>query len=417
MSRNVYSSMSLLATLAIVVLIAGCNADPDQDASAVRRTDPGAAERGADSSAAPTSIATALAEPDLFRRAERLAKLLQGPDATPLAEVKRTLKSLRIRESVADFGLLFRYWADREPAEAAAWSLEPGNARFSLAALHIAFEAWGSADPAGALVGVLQANRLSADLQRTAQMALYYGWFSRDRTELEEYVRNLGSGKDRQRAIFAYSLALASADGPRALTDWAESRPDEPKRYKLSVFRQAMNALVWFDLDGALAWCDLQCDGEWGESLRLMVMRNRLRTESSAAPTLEWIARMPSQTPEQDERRKVALRTTYATWDRLDRQASIEWMRMATADADAPDWLPILYPRYVLQISPGAPLEGMVWAERIRDDDRREAALILVARIWLDTDSAAAEAWLEQSSLSAEARERVRETEHNPQNS
>ncbi len=358
--------------------------------------------------AASDSLSLVLDEPDLFVRAERLAALLRSFDAEQLPEVKQTLKALRIRESVADFGLLFRFWADREPAEAAKWSLVGGNARFTLAAVHIAFEAWGSSDPTEALVGVLRANLSNAEMQRTAQMALYYGWFSRDRSELEQYVRSLGSGRERQRALFAYALALASTDGVRAVTDWAESIPDEPKRFKVSVFRQVMNALVWFDIDGALAWCDSQCDGPWGESLRLMIMRTRIRTEPNGGSVLEWIAQMPSKTAEQEEERKVAIRTTYATWDHLDRKAAVEWMR-AAATVDAPAaWLGYLYPRFVMQIAPESPSEAMVWAERIEDDTRRQAAVILVAQFWREVDEDAADVWLERSSLPEAARVKAR---------
>jgi hypothetical protein len=50
----------------------------------------------------------------------------------------------------------------------------------------------------------------------------------------------------------------------------------------------------------------------------------------------------------------------------------------------------------------------MVWAERIEEEDRREAAMILVAQLWRGVDEDAAEAWLEEASLSDEAREKAR---------
>lgn len=397
-----------VASAALVVLSVGCDGGEDLGATSDHSTveisdEPHEVEGGA-----ADRLASALNEPDLFVRAERLAVLLGSFDVEQLPEVKRAIKALRIRESVADFGLLFRFWAALEPKQAANWSLVGGNARFTLAAVHMAFEAWGAADPAEALVGVFRANLLNADIQRTAQMALYYGWFSRDRSELEQHVRSLGSGRERQRAIFAYALSLASADGTQAVTRWAESIPDEPKRFKVSAFRQTMNALVWFDIDGALVWCDVQCDGEWGKSLRLMIMRTRIRTEPSGGPILEWISEMPSENPDQAEERKVALRTTYAIWVHLDRNAAVEWMRTIISDDEAPSWVRYLYPRYVMQIAPESPAEAMVWAERIEEEDRREAAMILVAQIWRGIDEDAAEAWLEQSSLSETAQDRAR---------
>jgi hypothetical protein len=364
------------------------------------------------SGTAASSLTLVLDEPDLFLRAERLAVLLRSFDVEQLPEVRRTLEALRIRKSVVDFGLLFQFWAAHEPAGAAAWSLEAGIPFFKFAAVHIAFEAWGAIDPSEALVSVLRANLSDADVQRTAQMALYYGWFSRDRSGLEQYIHSLGAGTARQRVIFAYALSLASADGTQAVTEWAESISDEPKRFKISVFRQVMQALVSFDMDGAVAWCDVQCDGEWGESLRLSIMRNRMRNrvrnEDSGGAILEWMSRMPREDPKQDEQRRVALRTTFATWVHRDRDAAVDWMEATIARDDAPDWIPILYPRYVLQIAPELPREAMVWAERIEEEDRREAAMILVAQLWRGVDEDAAEAWLEEASLSDEAREKAR---------
>jgi hypothetical protein len=401
-------ALLLFASAALVLMGVGCNRDEGLGGASGPETTVISDESHAASGAAASSLASVLDEPDLYLRAEQLAVLLRSFDVEQLPEVRRTIEALRIRESVADFGLLFRFWAALEPAEAAAWSLEAGNARFKLAAVHIAFEAWGSIDPSEALVGVLQANLFDEDVQRTAQMALYYGWFSRDRSGLEQYVHSLGSGRARQRAIFAYALALASADGTQAVTEWAESIPDEPKRFKISVFRQVMNAMVWFDMEGAVAWCDVQCDGEWGESLRLMIMRNRVRTGYGGVAVLEWISQMPREDPEQDEERKVALRTTYATWVHHDAEAAFGWMKATIASDDAPDWVRYLYPRYVLQIAPESPREGMVWAERIEDEGRREAAMIFVAQIWRGVDEDAAEVWLEQSSLSDLAREKAR---------
>ena len=91
-----------------------------------------------------------------------------------------------------------------------------------------------------------------------------------------------------------------------------------------------------------------------------------------------------------------------------DRDTALDWMKTTIANDDAPDWVRYLYPRYVLQIAPESPREGMVWAERIEDEGRREAAMVFVAQIWRGVDEDAAEAWLEQSSLSDLAKEKAR---------
>jgi hypothetical protein len=47
------------------------------------------------------------------------------------------------------------------------------------------------------------------------------------------------------------------------------------------------------------------------------------------------------------------------------------------------------------------------WAQRIQREREREVVLIRIARIWRASDEAAADAWLEQSPLSEEARAKV----------
>ena len=408
------SAFPIFLGLLLLMLGAGCSDDSDAHGSPGMKPGPAAETAGETrpTSAGPEEgadpIIAVLDEPDLFLRAEKLAALLRTFDESRLSEVKKAIEIPRVGGSVADFALLFRFWAALEPAEAAEWSLEVGHARFKAAAVHTAFEAWGATDPSEALAGVLAANLSDADTRRVAQMALYEGWFSHDRAGLEEYARSLGPGQQRQRVIYAYALSLASADGTKAVTEWAESIPDEPRHFKESVFRQVMNALVWVDVNGAVAWCERQCDGEWGRSLRMMIMRGRLRSGESGAPVLEWIATMPSETEEQAKKRDVALRTTFATWVYRDAAEALEWMKRMTSAADRPEWLHLLYPRYALLLASDSPRDAMAQAEQIVDRDRREGTMIRVAQIWREADEQAADAWIDQSPLSDEARERAR---------
>jgi hypothetical protein len=82
---------------------------------------------------------------------------------------------------------------------------------------------------------------------------------------------------------------------------------------------------------------------------------------------------------------------------------------MAAQTTAEPDpWLRPIFPIYAQLLSKDAPTDAIEWAKRIEGDDERETVLIGVARVWRYLDEAAAEDWLLQSSLSEEAREKVR---------
>ncbi len=77
-----------------------------------------------------------------------------------------------------------------------------------------------------------------------------------------------------------------------------------------------------------------------------------------------------------------------------------------------PQLQPIL-PVYTKLLAEDSPADAIGWAEQIEHDKKRRFALIEVARAWREVDEAATEAWLQQSSLSEEDREKVRAAEWN----
>ena len=76
--------------------------------------------------------------------------------------------------------------------------------------------------------------------------------------------------------------------------------------------------------------------------------------------------------------------------------------------AEIEPWLRPILSVYALLVAEDAPAVAIEWAERIEDDEDRETVLMLVARAWRQVDEAEAEAWLLQSPLSEEFREKAR---------
>jgi hypothetical protein len=348
------------------------------------------------------TLAEALRDADAYARARRLGALLPtlGPAAIP--DVREALEDYTLDIGAVEFELLVRFWASREPAAATNWVLERGRPDYKAAAMRVAMELWAAVDPEAALV-VVQAVRgqTGPEVVRAAEVALVRGWFESGHAGLEQYIRDLGMSIQRQRALFAYALAIVRKQGSEAVMRWAESVPEADAVYKLSVYRQVTSALGAFDRDAALRWCDAHCDGPYGSSLRQMIARQWLLDEGGVSP-LEWLSRAP-----EGEDRENSLRVIFATWGVIDREAALGWMATQTAGEPAP-WARSLFAHYAKLLAPDSPAKAIEWAERVEDDREREAALILVASIWRQQDEAASEAWLLQSSLSEEAREKAR---------
>jgi hypothetical protein len=263
--------------------------------------------------------------------------------------------------------------------------------------------AWAEADPGAALIAVQSMLiKTSPEVGRIAEVALVRGWFESGQPGLEQYIYDLGMGVQRQRALYAYALAAVRKQGPDAVMRWAESVPAEDKTYKLAVYRQVATALGVFDRDAALRWCDAQCDGPYGNNMRRMIATLWLYGGGESEP-LEWLSQAPEGKDKQD-----SLRGIFATWGVFDREAALAWMASKTA-GDPEPWIRSLYANYAGLLAEDSGADAIEWAERVEDEREREVALIVVARIWREQDEAAAEAWLQGSSLTEEAREKARQ--------
>ena len=85
----------------------------------------------------------------------------------------------------------------------------------------------------------------------------------------------------------------------------------------------------------------------------------------------------------------------------------MNWMAAQTTGEPDP-WLRPAFTAYAKLLAEDSPADAIEWGERVEADDEREFVLIALARAWRRVDEAATEAWLVQSSLSEEAREKVR---------
>jgi hypothetical protein len=314
--------------------------------------------------------------------------------------VVETLEDPTVDLRANELELLVRYWATHQGEEASRWAVEKSPLDYRGGAVFSALTVWAEADPQAA-VSVAWPWALIPTIERIVPTALVRGWFAaNDPPELAQWIRDLPIGIPRQRAIAAYIRVVIQTRGPEAVKRWAESLPDDDATYKLTVFRRVVDALSALDIEDSVRWCDTHCDGPYGNNMRSLIARNWVIRDGPSA--LAWL----SSAPEGHER-DLAVRLTFALWARTDPEATLAWMAAQTT-ADPDPWLRPIFPIYAQLLSKDAPTDAIEWAKRIEGDDQREAVLVGVARVWRYLDEAAAEEWLLQSSLSEEAREKVR---------
>ncbi len=389
---------ALCGTLFATLALAGCG-DADSASPA-----PSESAMPADSAAAVGTLSEALSLSDPYARVHALAILLPtlGPEVIP--ELRDAIEQAMLGMGVAELELLVRTWASHDPRAAATWAFSIAAPRFQAAALDASIEVWARSDPAAATAGVSKATEdpILRELAQTVQVALMRGWFQKDRASLEQYMQGLGSGIQQQRALMAFSLALERAEGGEAVARWAEAIPDDNERYKLAAYRQVAAALAWSDPATAERWCDAQCEGPFGKSLRSAIVRMRLGNGDDGRDVVEWVSRAP-----EGPSRNHALGTAFEIWALRDRESAFAWMEEQMA-GEPPPWLHVLFTPYARQLAASSPPDALKVAARIDGDLQREELMVRIARRWLKQDKEAAQAWLEKSPLSPAARARAR---------
>jgi len=346
------------------------------------------------------SIADVLADPEPFRRAQRLAALLPtlGPEAVP--EVRKSFESSPgFHEGPAALELLVRFWASHEPEAAALWAFSSAPPGCSIAAIEPAVERWASVDPKAAAQYIRTPGVYRASIE-IAEVALVRGWFQSGVPGLEDYIRDLGLSLERQRALAALARETIRRDGIEAGGRWVEGLPDEDEVFKTEAFTQFAAELAKTDPTAAVAWCEVHCSGPYGASVRTQIATHWAARDGLA--TMRWLSTSPA-----GKDRDAAVETAFFAWRHNDAQGLSDWLEGMDAEKIEP-WFRPAAARYALMLSRTDPAAALEWADRVEDEQERELALITIARRWRKQDQAAAEAWLEKSTLSEEARERAR---------
>lgn len=398
MPRSKLGAWRLLLVAAFGFAPVGCGPSSTQPDAAP----PVPAETARASQASDDSLAQVLAEPAHFDRARRLAALLPTLGRADVPEVRKALAGVTLDLGAAEFELLTRFWAMYEPDEATQWAFGKSPRGYRVTTIVPAVEEWAAREPEGAVNLVRGKILMKADFSDAAEIGLVRGWYRGGLPGLEDYIEGLGLGFERQRALGVYARVRFRRDGSEALESWAEALPDDNERYKLAAFRQVAQTLALFDPAKAIVWCEEHCDGPYGDSTRQLIAQRWAIHDGQAA--VLWVSKAP---PGKQRDRDRLLWDALRSWSVADHEGLVAFLNGLDI-SDIPPWFGAGTAMAAALIGSTDPLVGLEWGTRIEEPARRERVMVGIARVWMQRDRAAAEAWLEQSPLSEAARELVR---------
>lgn len=359
---------------------------------------------GAGAEQAGAALREALAAKSPFERIERLAAVLEKLGSDDVPAIRALLEDLRVDLGAAEIDLLVRFWAAHDSEAALRWAARESPTGYRVPALVAAMYEQALRDPRVALVVFDEMNKVPNQNAPAAQVALVRGWYDSGEPGLEEYIRHLGIGFERQRVMGIFARTAIARDGPDPIMEWAWSLPDEDHKFKITVFRQVGSELAKLYPEAAVAWCERVCEGEFGSSVRTLIAQRWAAQDGYA--TMKWLEQAP---PGQE--RKWAVQGAYRGWRRARPEEFDAWFEKTTQDGTAvPEWLvPIsaMYPIHIAQ-EPGRLEYALGWLPHIPDENLRKRAYISIGRIWFRRDPEAAEAWLQTTPLDESDREAAR---------
>ncbi|MBW2724281.1 MAG: hypothetical protein JRE71_07835 [Deltaproteobacteria bacterium] len=347
-------------------------------------------------------ITEILTEHDVFTRVRKLTELLPqlGPEA--VEDVKQLLELQHYNLAGAENVLLTRFWALHDPEEATTWAVYRSREGFRLSVTLIAMEAWASKDPlaAGQFVSSLMSNPMMDTV--AVEYGLISGWFQSEVPGLETYIRALGVGNMRQRALRSLTRLTIEEYGPDAAINWAVSLPEDEGKFKLAAYRQLGKELGSTHPAAAVTFCAAHCSSEFGAGVRELIAQLWANRDGPAA--MAWVRDTPTETPRQ---KMLAVKSAFRGFERTDKASLYAWMDSMGPEGVEP-WLQPALEMLGVHVGRKDPQRGLEWAHAIVNEKDRTRTMTTIAISWRKKDPESADAWLATSPLPEVNRERVR---------
>ncbi len=336
-----------------------------------------------------------LLEPDLLERTEALSRLLGRLGPESLEQIREAYDSVLLDLGDTELVLFGAWWARFDPRGAMVWTHQNWSTRNSIPVVRAVMRAWGASDPIAAMRSTLSApNNL---LRRRWTDSALRGWDESVHDGALEWVKTLGPGPERQWSLYVVTRRRVLRDGPEAAIAWAEALPDDDELLKLNAFRRVASAVAEDYPQLAVAFAERHLEGPYAKGLPRRVGMHWVTRQPEAA--MRWLSSLPA-----GENRDDGVLESYRKWIMVDKPAAAAWLVGMEHDG----WLDPAVSVYARHLGEDDPLAGLRWASGIQDPVLRNPTLGVIARGWLMSDEASANAWLDQSGLSEQFVEKIR---------
>ena len=346
--------------------------------------------------------------PQRLERLELLTPALAALDPENLEAARAAYKPFaRDMNRGVETALFAEAWARFDPAAAFEYAAGLPFSSLQEESLVAVIHIWAMRDPQAARASLKeyeerrenQLARLDARTKRHLVYPLVEGWVWSDQPGLDEWV--LTPDPTRDIVVNPAVSEVFRRDGAEGLIRWADAliaRPGDAGQRR-RVFLKSVHKLAVHDPARATRWMLSHYGrGEYADDGARDLARAWVQIDPPAA--FEWL-----RTEAPEATRADAVDEAFRSWLARDRAAALAWLE---SRPDEPFYHPAVS-RAARTLASRRPREGAAICERIPDGEIRKGCIADVAARWYRRDVAGAEAWMEESALSAELREQVRE--------
>jgi hypothetical protein len=339
-----------------------------------------------------------LNEPNRLNRVEALIKELRTIPPSEVGSISDILidSDLKFRES--ERVLLISRWAEEEPYGATQWAMrnEKGTARHL--AIEEAAKALASVDPE-ALVQTYDVEAIG-DKVPALLTALVEGWALSGKSGLDDYVFAIAGAEVRSSAEKELARVRVAELGGDGAIAWAEGI-NRGVRFKNHLYQEVGGEVAKLEPLVAAAWCDRVCDAPVGKWMTQEIARSWGRRDGAAM--MDWLLTRPDI-----QETWVAGRIGFREFLIIDEPGAKAWLEKTTEEQRRSNTMRGPVGMYANLTARTDPAGALGWTEFLTDEQEQATAQVVIARRWRKNDEAAAEAWLQASSLSEFDRERAR---------
>jgi len=327
-------------------------------------------------------------------RTRELAELFRNAGPESVDVVVAAFEQFPPSSHGSELVLLAEWWGEFDPETALGFIQQRGlreSAHASAALLRV----WARDDPSQALERALAPR--DADYRKVAVASVFIGWDESLQPGMMETLQQLPAEIDAGVVAGLVARRQVFERGPREALDWAHSPLDLDPELLTQIRNATISAAAWRDPKATAAWADPHIESERRTGLPMRIATRWVKQDPPAA--MDWLRGLADSRD-----RAEAVEESYRDWLRADRPAAASWLE----EQEPAAWLDGAYSIRARAAAGSNPEKAVSVARKISNPKVRETTLVIVARVWRVSNPEAAEAWLADSELSPQARQRAR---------